>query len=467
MTQATASTAPILAARYRIEERLGANRLAAVYRAFDERLQRAVLVHMLRKDLVGQEPLRQRFIQEAHASARRSHLSLLELFDSGEVAQRPYMVTEYVAGRTIADLGALSLEEALLYFRQLVGAIVACQQAGVQHPPISSRNLILVADGHIELVESWLTPPSELSRDLASYRPPERTEGQPPTPASTVYSLGLLLLEMLSGKRVFSGDDPRAVAEQHLHAVIPALATLRPALRVPPLEQVIAQATARNPAERYADAAALGRAIDDLWRAFNSETRRLAQPAQQRPKLRQQINAASKSIAPRPVAVPVAPTDPGTEADLHALPPVRKQSRRRSLVGLAVMLGLFGAAAVLAYTLATAAVNQLTGFQLPRPSLDLPAIPANLPEWLTGVVSGGQQVFVVSGVSQEGLNLRDQPGVSTTVINLLPNGTLMRKIGGPQTVDGVPWLRVRARVGDQEIEGWVSERFVKLMSNNA
>jgi eukaryotic-like serine/threonine-protein kinase len=97
---------PLLHGRYRIEEQLGVGRLAVVYRAYDERLQRKVLVHLLRKDLIGQETLRQRFIQEAHTSARRSHQSLLEVFDSGEIANRPYMITEYVAGRTLRETAA-------------------------------------------------------------------------------------------------------------------------------------------------------------------------------------------------------------------------------------------------------------------------------------------------------------------------------------------------------------------------
>src|SRR5215207_11148768 len=103
MTRATPVTIPLLHGRYRIEEQLGAGRLAVVYRAYDERLQRRVLVHLLRKELLAQEPLRQRFIREAHDGARRSYPSLLEVFDSGEIAGRPYMVTEYVAGRTLRD----------------------------------------------------------------------------------------------------------------------------------------------------------------------------------------------------------------------------------------------------------------------------------------------------------------------------------------------------------------------------
>ena len=462
MTQATPTTTPILVGRYRVEEKLGTGRLGVVYRAFDERLQRPVLVHMLRRELVGQEPLRQRFIQEAHASARRSHQSLLELFDSGEVATRPYMVTEFVAGRTIRELGALALDEALLYFRQLAGAVAVCQAANVPHPPISSRNLILVADGHVELVESWMTPPGEIAGDLASYRPPERTEGLPATPASVVYSLGLLLLEMISGRRVIDGSDPRAVAQQHLTARIPTIAELRPSLRIPPLEQIIARATARRPEDRYPDVATLGRAVDDLWRALNSETQRLT-PAVQRPRLRERIERAASTVAPpRPIAS--APVDvavsPPVEPD--ELPVVqRAQSRRRSVVGLGVMLALFVGAGMVAYTFATAAIESLSGYRLPGPEINLPPVSGNLPEWLTGVVSGGSEVYAVSGVSAEGLNLRDTPGQNSNVIALLPNETLVRKLEGPRTVDNIPWLRVRTRLGQQEYEGWVSLNYVE------
>src|SRR5829696_9690595 len=180
MTQPTPVSIPLLHGRYRIEEQLGAGRLAVVYRAYDQRLQRQVLVHMLRKELLSQEALRQRFIQESHSNARRSHQSLLEIFDSGEIAGRPYMITEYVAGRTLRELGALSLEEALLYFRQLVGAVAVAQAAGVPHPPITSSNVILVEDGHVELLENWRTPAADAALEAACYRAPERTAAGAP-----------------------------------------------------------------------------------------------------------------------------------------------------------------------------------------------------------------------------------------------------------------------------------------------
>ena len=199
-------------------------------------------------------------------------------------------------------MGALSVEETLLYFRQLAGAVAVCQGAGVPHPPISSRNLILVADGHVELVESWLTPPNEVGVDLACYRAPERTEGLPITHASAVYALGLLLLEMLSGRRVVSGSDPRAIAQAHLTANIPSLAEIRPSLHIPLLEQIIRTATARRPEDRYPDAAALGRASDDLWREMNSETQRLALPAAVRPRPAAAVAPTSTSAIGHPNA---------------------------------------------------------------------------------------------------------------------------------------------------------------------
>ncbi|MBC8074701.1 MAG: serine/threonine protein kinase, partial [Chloroflexales bacterium] len=229
MTQAPPQhdAAPLLFGRYRVLEQLGEGRLATVYHATDERLKRPVLVHLLRKDLAAQEPLRQRFRDEIAASARRSHPALLELFDSGEIGGRPFMVTEFVAGRPLSALGVLSIEDALLYLRQVTSAVTVCQQADVAHPPISSNNVMLVDEGRVKLIESWLTRPEDVPLDLAFYRPPERTRGEGPAPANVVYSLGLLLYELASGQRVITGNDARAVAQAHLSARIPPLAHVR------------------------------------------------------------------------------------------------------------------------------------------------------------------------------------------------------------------------------------------------
>jgi serine/threonine protein kinase len=450
--------------RYRIEEQLGAGRLAVVYRAYDERLQRQVLVHLLRKELLGQEALRQRFIQEAHSNARRSHQSLLEIFDSGEIAGRPYMITEYVAGRTLRELGALSLEEALLYFRQLVGAVAAAQAAGVPHPPITSNNVILVEDGHVELLENWRTPAADVALDVASYRAPERTAGGPASTAAAVYSLGLLLIEMLTGQRVARGDDARTVAQAHLSIQIPPLSHIRPLLYSPALDELIQRATARDPARRLPDAAALGQALDALRRDLSSDTRRLARPPARPPGLRERINRSTgQLIAPRqpvrrdPGARPQPPDEPVRRA-------YAGQSRRRSITGIVILLTMLIVFAGIGYYGISLALDKLADVELPRPALDLPALPdlgIEWPSWLTGVVGGRGRVLVVTGVPDEGLNLRATPSLNGQVIALLPNTARVRVLDGPKVVDSVPWMHVRATIDGQDLEGWASLNFLK------
>lgn len=468
MTQAPSTSAPILHGRYRIEEQLGAGRLAVVYRAYDERLQRLVLVHMLRKELVDQEALRQRFIQEAHDSARCSHQSLLEVFDSGEVARRPYMITEYVTGRILRELGALSPEEALLYFRQVVGAVAACQAAQVSHPPITSSNIFLVDDGHVELAESWIMPPSDVALDIAHYRAPERFAGGPATPAATVYALGLLLFEMLAGRRAISADTPQALAQAHRTMRIPALSSIRPSLYSTSLERLIQRATAQQPDQRPPNAAALGQELDELRREVVADTQRLSAPPIRPTSLRERINRSTGAfIAPPPRRSLPSPalSHGGVPLDADEQHRTRAdENRRRSLFGIAIMLTLLVVVACGTYYGASLAISKLTNITLPRPSLEIPALPdlgIALPDWLTGIVSGGGEVLIVSGVPDEGLNLRNAPGLQTQVIGLLPNGAHLRKVDGPQVVDNVPWVLVRAKLDDREVEGWVSAHFVR------
>ena len=464
MTQSTPVSIPLLHGRYRIEEQLGAGRLAVVYRAYDERLQRQVLVHMLRKELLGQEALRQRFIQEAHSNARRSHQSLLEIFDSGEIAGRPYMITEYVAGRTLRELGALSLEEALLYFRQLVGAVAVAQAAGVPHPPITANNVILVEDGHVELLENWRTPAADVALDAACYRAPERTAGGPASAAAAVYSLGLLLIEMLTGRRVVRGDDPRAVAQAHLSTQVPALSQIRPLLYSPALDELIQRATAHDPAKRPADAAALGQALDVIRRDLSSDTLRLARPPAQRPGLRERINRSTgRMVAARARARPESGALAEQPAELRQRA-YAGQSRRRSITGIVILLTMLIVFAGVGYYGISLALDKLTNIALPLPALDLPALPdlgIEWPSWLTGVVGGRGQVLVVTGVPDEGLNLRAAPGLNVQVIALLPNTTRVRVLDGPKVVDDVPWMHIRATIGGRDVEGWASVNFLK------
>lgn len=486
---ATPTATPILFGRYRVHEHLGDTRLAAVYAATDNRLQRRVLLAFLRKDLVGQERPTQRFQAEINAGARRSHQALLEVFDSGEVSGRPFMIAEYATGRSLRSLGVLSVEQALLYVRQVAGAVAACQalrtpQApiGVIHPAISSSNVILVDEGRVKLVDSWQLTPAEALLDQAHYRAPELSEGAAATPATAVYALGVLLYELITGKRPVTGADARSVALAHLAARIPTLAAARPTLYLPSAEALVARATARFPDQRFPDAAAFGAALDALWRELSAETRRLAPLAAPQP-----------VQGPRPV---VRPPRPGTTTPEAAAAPARRsgltgfsrylpgraagpqpidaQTRRRNsfmrgIMGLALMLSLVLVVAGAGYIAAVSLAPGLPSVQLPalpsfpdRPTL--PGVPTTTTDgpfgWLNGIL-GRDEIYLVNVV--EGLYIRSAPdaGDDGNILTVVPNGTPVRYIEGPVVNGAIEWLRVETVVDGQDYEGWMSQRYLR------
>ncbi|NOK57443.1 MAG: protein kinase [Chloroflexi bacterium AL-W] len=479
MTDTTPTAPLILHNRYHIKEKLGTGRLAVVYRAEDERLQRSVLFHILRKDLLKQAPLRQRFVQEAHDRARCSHQSLLEIYDSGEISGRPYMITEFVTGHTLRELGALSLDEALLYFRQIVGAVAACQTAGVPHPPVSSNNIMVVAEGHVELLENWQTSQADVILDTARYRAPEHAQGQRSTQTSTVYALGLLLFELLTGQRAVEGTDPKQVAQAHVTAHIPSLSDIRRTLYLPSLEKLLQQATARNPQERIPDATALAQELDTMRRTIGSDTKRLPTPPVRPPSLRERLNRTASGFAPQQVSRPRTTTDQIPRQSEAAQPApqynYQAQNRSRSIVGITVFFLMFSMTACGTYYFATLAVERFVNFEFPRPSLGI-SLPSGLaPEWLTGFIGGQGEPLVITVSPGVPLNVREEPGLSTAVLGVVSNGDQVRWLGDVETVDGVPWIYVRGPVDVQEngevtervIEGWLSANFAQTLSGEA
>lgn len=491
MSQAspTPSAAPLLFGRYRVTEQLGETRLAAVYTATDERLQRRVLLHLLRRELLSLERPRARFVAEAAQMARRSHPALLEVFDSGEAGGRPFLVTEHSGGRPLRGLGLLTAEQALLYLRQATGAIAVCQAArsaelplGLYHPPISSSNLLLIDEGRVKLVDSWLLPPAEVQPDLAHYRAPELSEGQAPTAASVVYALGLLLYELLVGERPVRGDDARATALAHLSARIPPLRQSRPALYLPAAERLLAQATARLPERRYPDAQSFGDALDALWRDLGAATQRLG-PAPGRQRRAATVDRLPASLPPlgrEPTPAPQPTPQPAPGPTRRALSDVaqsitgrlsrplavgpdmlRRRGLSRGLMGWAVMMALMAAVAAGAYFGVNALADQLTGRPLPSvPGLpSLPEQPAGgLWGWLDGLF--GDDTTMIVNIA-EGLNLRDRAGLDSTIIDLVPNGTPVEMLDGPEVVDNIPWARVRAEFDGRQVEGWLSMNYLR------
>jgi len=264
------------------------------------------------------------------------------------------------------------------------------------------------------------------------------------------------LIELIAGKRPITGTDARLVAQAHLSTTIPTLAQVQPKIHAPALEQLIKQATVRDPNQRFPNAAALAQAIDTLSVGTSSDTGRLAiaQPPSVGERVRSETNRLLRT-APAPVRRTSAPAN----ADLPERP--LPTTNNRSMLGLAIIGVVFLIVVCGAYNLGSVAVEHLADIHLPRFTLPIPDIGINLPGWLTGDAEGPGVVLEVSIPDSEGLNLRDGPGLTTGIITLLPNGTRVKRVDGPRVVDGVPWMQVRARIDGRDIEGWVSANYVK------
>jgi serine/threonine protein kinase len=465
MNTPATSTSSLLVGRYRLHEKLGDGRLAAVYHATDETLQRSVLLHILRPELASQEPLRQRFVSEVNASARRTHSALLEVYDSGESEGRPYMVTEYIQGRPLHGLGVQEPERALLYLRQVAGAVALCQAQNVPCPPISSSNVLIVNEGQVKLIENWQLDHSQAAFELAHYRAPELSQGEPPGPASAVYALGLLLYELLTGSRPVQGSNTAEVVRAHLSLQFAPVSRLNPRCYLPVIDTLVRRATERAPEQRLASAVEFAAALEQAWRQLNTETRRLSvTPAQPAPRRHE----ASRFPQPWPRRRPTPEPQPAQPASARpesrrpeAAPPARRQQHPvlRTVTSWLVLLALLLAVVVGSYAGASFLADRFFAIELPQiriPQINLPQIDLEVPDWIQG--SEPNEILIVN--INEGLNLRDEPGLSTEVIAVVPNGAQVEKLEGPITVDNVPWVRIQTEQDGEQLEGWMSRNFL-------
>ena len=487
--------------------RLGQSRLAVIYRAQDERLQRAVLVHMLRQELTAQTVLRERFLDEARRGAQRSHPGLLEVYDSGDIGGRPYLVTEDIAGQPLSDRVPLPLAEALGVLRTVASAVALAESQGAPHPPVSSCNVWLLDGGRAVLLENWLMSPPDVALDLANYRAPERVAGAPPSPATTVYALGILSWETIAGKRPFSGSTPQAIVARQQREPLQSLSDVDPRLFAPGLDRVIMGAAAADPNLRYPAPVDFGRALDLYVDQATAQTGRLAilqrpQPSPRTgvgrvfrrrgdtavghavqlppppPVLREQPRIARRPAAPPPLQpAPAATLVDGQSIDAQAQRAARKRTRRqgcqRALVKRSIQLALIVAViygVLVGFEYATGRVRQLDPAAWIAERLpEVPALP-QLPDLSAlrrlidvgqGIAGGGNEA--ASLVVTQPINLREGPTTATEPLRQLPEGTVLRRIEGPvddPTGLSLTWIKVV--VVEDGTEGWVAYQPARL-----
>jgi beta-lactam-binding protein with PASTA domain len=262
-----------LGGRYRLLELLGQGGMATIYRARDAQLERDVAVKLLRPEF-GQDPdFLARFRDEARAAASLSHPNVVAVFDFGEEASGPYIVMELVVGQDLAsilrDNGPLAPRQAARVASDVAKALQAAHVRGFVHRDVKPSNILIGRDGRVKVAdfgiaraidESQLTLPG-VAMGSVHYFAPEQARGESATTASDVYALGIVLFEILTGQRPFSGDGAAAVALARLTTTPPRPSALRPSVPAE-LDRIVLRAMALAPADRFASAAAMASALD-------------------------------------------------------------------------------------------------------------------------------------------------------------------------------------------------------------
>ena len=302
--------------RYVIKRKLGSGGMAVVYLAEDQELGRLVALKLLDERHASDEQFVERFRREAQSAAGLNHPNIVSIFDRGHAAGTYYIAMEYLDGRTLKELlvrnGPTPIPIAIDYARQILGALSFAHRNGIVHRDIKPHNIVVGGDGRLKVTDfgiarsgaSQMTEAGSIV-GTAQYLSPEQARGAPVDPRSDIYSLGIVLYEMLTGTVPFTGDTPVEIAMKHLSQVPEPPSTIRP--EVPhDLDAVVMRALAKDPEQRYstteemdADLARVARGVSVSRETENAMTQVLsgagissAQTMVQRPRT---------AVAPPPV----------------------------------------------------------------------------------------------------------------------------------------------------------------------
>jgi serine/threonine-protein kinase len=338
--------------RYVIKRKLGSGGMADVYLAEDQELGRRVALKLLNDRHAADDQFVERFRREAQSAAGLNHPNIVSIFDRGRAEGTYYIAMEYLDGRTLKELlvrnGPTPIPIAIDYARQILGALSFAHRNGIIHRDIKPHNLVVGGDGRLKVTDfgiarsgaSQMTEAGSIV-GTAQYLSPEQARGAPVDPRSDLYSLGIVLYEMLTGNVPFTGDTPVEIAMKHLSQIPEPPSKLRP--EVPhDLDAVVMRALAKEPDQRYgsteemdADLARVARGVAVAPETEDAMTQVLSGVGA--------TTAQTMITRPRAVAPPPAPPSyrtPGPYYDYEEPP------RGRSIWPWLLALGLIIAGAI-------------------------------------------------------------------------------------------------------------------------
>jgi beta-lactam-binding protein with PASTA domain/predicted Ser/Thr protein kinase len=338
--------------RYVVLRKLGSGGMADVYLAEDQELGRRVALKMLNDRHASDDQFVERFRREAQSAAGLNHPNIVSIFDRGHAEGTYYIAMEYLDGRTLKELlirnGPTPVPIAIDYARQIIGALAFAHRNGIVHRDIKPHNIVVGSDGRLKVTDfgiarsgaSQMTEAGSIV-GTAQYLSPEQARGAPVDPRSDLYSLGIVLYEMLTGKVPFTGDTPVEIAMKHLSAVPDPPSEVREGIPHD-LDAVVMRALAKDPDQRYASAEEMDA---DLARV----ARGVAVSPRTEEAMTQVLSGTGMAAAPtmvtrpRAVAPPAPPAyrSPGPYYDYEEPPPSRRIWPW--LLGLLAILVLAGA----------------------------------------------------------------------------------------------------------------------------
>ena len=271
-----------LSGRYRLDAQIGTGGMSTVYRAFDQTLERVVAVKLMHREIASDSAQLERFRREARAVAQFSHPHIVGVIDAGEDDGRPYIVFEYVEGETLKErirrCGRLPVDESLAYAIEITRALGAAHQRGIVHRDIKPQNVLIDEEGMAKVTDFGIARSLDeegLTADgrvlgTTDYVSPEQALGHAVNGQSDIYSLGVVLWEMLIGEVPFHGENQVSVAMKHVREELPDVQRARPELSAS-VASVLDRMTAKPLDRRYPDAVTLE---DDLEDALAIEAAR-------------------------------------------------------------------------------------------------------------------------------------------------------------------------------------------------
>lgn len=425
-----------ISGRYEVLGLLGGGGMSTVYLAQDIILDRPVAIKVLRQDFSDEDELRKRFQREALSATSLVHPNIVNIYDVGEDGDLQYLVMEYVEGQTlkeyIKEQAPLSPAEAVEIMKQLCSGISAAHLHGIIHRDVKPQNILMDHSGMVKLTDFGIamalsaTALTQTNSVMGTvhYLSPEQARGGMATKRTDIYSLGIVLFEMLAGKLPFSGESAVSIALKHLQEQTPSVRALRPEIPQS-LENVILKATSKDPAVRYPSAESM---LRDLHTVLEPE--RANEGAFEPPPIDEDATKAipiitdmpssERTIEPKPVSPP--PEPPG---EAPAKPKKKRKKWPYVLSGIILLALITGIVLYMTGVIGTrqAEVPDVSGMTVEEASAELEQA-----GFLAGETSEENSEDIGEGTvirtSPQAGRVRDEGETISLVVSL-----------GPETVD--------------------------------